>query len=165
MKIRILITGGTLDKRYDELQGALTFTESGVPEILAQVRYAAPCAMETVFLVDSLHITDTDRQRILEACRRSAEDRIVVTHGTDTMAETARLLGASLRDKTIVLTGAMIPYAFPKSDALFNFGAAITAALLLPAGAYVAMNGRIFTWDNVRKDQERGMFDEIRVVK
>jgi L-asparaginase len=116
--------------------------------------------LRTVMMLDSLEMTDADRQIILENCRKSSEGKIVITHGTDTMVDTAKVLGENIKDKTIVLTGAMIPYAFGSSDGLFNLGSALSFVQALPPGVYIAMNGRYFTWDNVRKNRERGEFEE-----
>jgi len=159
MAIRILITGGTFDKEYDELHGTLYFKDTHLPEMLSLGRCKLEVTTRTVMMVDSLDMTDEDRELILEQCRKSPEDEIVVTHGTDTMVETARLLGSVIRDKTVVLTGAMVPYAFGSSDGLFNLGSALSFAQTLPHGTYIAMNGRCFRWDNVRKNRELGIFE------
>lgn len=158
--IRIIITGGTFDKIYDEVRGNLTFRDTHLPEILRFTRCILPIELELNQLIDSLDMQDVNRQQILEACRRAPEERIVVTHGTDTMVETARVLGAAGLAKTVVMTGAMVPYTFGSSDAVFNLGCAITAAQIEPAGVYIAMNGRIFQWDRVRKNREAGVFEE-----
>jgi L-asparaginase len=158
--IRIIVTGGTFDKAYDAIRGELTFTESHLPEILERARVTVPVAIEQNQLIDSLQMQDENRLSVLDACRRAPEERIVITHGTDTMAETARLLGPVGLAKTIVLTGAMVPYQIQGSDALFNFGTAFLAAQTLPAGVYIAMNGRTFAWDRVRKDRAHGLFEE-----
>lgn len=158
--IRIFITGGTFDKEYNELTGRLYFHRSHLPEMLALGRCRLPVATRTLMMVDSLEMTDTDRLLILEHCRDAAESRIVVTHGTDTMAETAAVLGASLSGKTVVLTGAMVPYKFGSSDGLFNLGSALAFVQTLPPGVYIAMNGRCFTWDRVRKNRDTGVFEE-----
>lgn len=159
MSIRIIVTGGTFDKRYDEIEGALTFYETHMPDILRQVRVTVPVSVETNQLIDSLHMTPQDRLRVLEACCEAPEAQLVVTHGTDTIVETARLLGEAGLAKTIVLTGAMVPYTVYGSDSLFNLGGSVTAAQLLPHGVYVVMNGRIFDWDNVRKNRQSGIFE------
>ena len=160
--IRVLITGGTFDKEYDELQGRLYFKDTHLPEMLRLGRCRVPVAVETVMLVDSLHMTDGDRQRIADRSRNSPESLIVITHGTDTMVETAAALAAAVPDKTIVLTGAMVPYAFGSSDGLFNLGSAISFVQTLPPGVYIAMNGTHFEWHNVRKNRETGVFELIR---
>lgn len=159
--IRVIVTGGTFDKHYDEIRGELTFKESHLPEILKLTRVTVPVEIEQDQLIDSLQMQDANRRSVLEACSRASESRIIVTHGTDTMAETGRILGAAKLDKTIVLTGAMIPYKIVGSDALFNFGTAFTAVQLLPAGVYIVMNGRVFNWDKVRKNKALGAFEEI----
>jgi L-asparaginase len=158
--VRLVITGGTFDKHYDELKGVLTFKDTHLPEILKQVRVTAPVELQIVQLIDSLEMTDDHRARILEVCSQAPESRIIITHGTDRMPETARYLGAAKLDKTIVLTGAMVPFQFGGSDALFNLGSAFMAAGILPPGVYIAMNGRAFAWDKVRKDFEHGVFIE-----
>jgi L-asparaginase len=158
--VRVIVTGGTFDKAYDAIRGELTFTESHLPEILGLARVTIPVAIEQNQLIDSLEMQDENRLSVLEACRKASEERIIVTHGTDTMAQTARLIGSAALPKTIVLTGAMVPYQVQGSDALFNFGSAFMAAQLLPAGTYIAMNGRVFAWDRVRKDRSRGLFEE-----
>jgi len=160
MSMRIIITGGTFDKYYDEIRGELTFKETHLPSILRQARVTVPIVLEINQLIDSLQMTDADRQRVLEASLRAPEQQIVVIHGTDTMVETARLLGEACPDKTIVLTGAMVPYSVIGSDALFNLGCGVMAVQLLPPGAYIAMNGRVFPWHSVRKNRERGFFED-----
>ncbi len=159
--IRILVTGGTFDKEYDELSGRLFFKETHLPEMLRLARCRVPVQVETLMMIDSLDMTEADRARVVERCRSSAEDRLVVTHGTDTMAETARALQSAGLGKTLVLTGAMVPYAFGSSDGLFNLGSALSFAQVLPPGVYVAMNGRVFAGDKVRKDRQHGVFEEL----
>jgi L-asparaginase len=159
--IRILATGGTLDKNYDKLSGELTFGEnSHLGELLEQARCTAEVVVETVMLKDSLDMGPQDRELIFQRCRDCAEDRVVITHGTDTMTDTAAFIGDSLPDKTVVLVGAMIPYSFVISDALFNLGFALAAVQTLPRGCYVAMNGRVFDWSNVEKNRQEGVFRE-----
>jgi L-asparaginase len=158
--VRIIITGGTFDKHYDEIRGILTFKDTHLPEILRYVRCTLPIELELNQLIDSLDMHLANRLKILESCRRAPERRIVVTHGTDTMIETGKILGEANLGKTIVLTGAMVPYSFTASDAVFNLGSSITAVQILPAGVYVAMNGRIFPADRVRKNRESGTFEE-----
>ena len=162
MAIRILITGGTFDKVYDEINGTLFFKDTHVPEMLRLGRCRVDVEIRTVMMVDSLAMSDADRGIILENCRQCPEERIVITHGTDTMAETAGVLGRQIRDKTVVITGAMVPYAFGSSDGLFNLGSAISFAQALPHGVYIAMNGRCFSWDNVRKNKQLGVFEAVR---
>ncbi|HET8538491.1 MAG TPA: asparaginase domain-containing protein, partial [Anaeromyxobacter sp.] len=150
----------TFDKEYDELSGRLYFRETHLPEMLRLARCRLPVSVETLLMVDSLDMTDADRAAIVARCRGCDEARIVVPHGTDTMAETARALVAARLPKTVVLTGAMIPYAFGSSDGLFNLGSALSFAQAMPAGVYVAMNGRCFRGDRVRKDKGTGIFEE-----
>ena len=161
MCIKIIITGGTFDKRYDELKGRLTFRKTHLPTVLKQVRVTAPVKMEINQLVDSLHMNDKNRRRILNACRKSRERNILITHGTDTMVETARLLGRARLKKTIVLTGAMVPYTVQNSDSIFNLGCALSAVQLAKPGVYIAMNGQVFRWSNVKKNYARGIFEKI----
>jgi L-asparaginase len=160
--IRIIITGGTFDKHYDEIRGNLTFKDTHLPEILRFVRCSVPIECELNQLIDSLDMQIANRLQVLESCRRAPEEKIVITHGTDTMVETAAVLGTASLEKTVVLTGAMVPYIFNNSDAVFNLGCAITAVQVMPRGVYIAMNGRIFSWDNVRKNRERGVFEGLR---
>ena len=162
MPLRIFITGGTFDKEYNELDGKLFFKDTHLPEMLKLGRCKVPVEIRTLMLVDSLEMTNAHRQIIAEQCRKCKEDRIVITHGTDTMEETARVLGKSITDKTIILTGAMVPYKFGSSDGLFNLGSALAFAESLPYGIYVAMNGRCFMWDNVKKNKKTGEFEELR---
>ncbi len=160
MKVRIIVTGGTFDKEYDELSGTLFFKDTHVQEMLRLGRAKLDLAIETAMMIDSLDMDDEGRAAIVTRCRDAAERAIVVTHGTDTMVETARALAsAGLADKTIVLTGAMVPYAFGSSDGLFNLGSALSFVQVLPPGVYVAMNGRHFKWDRVRKNRETGVFE------
>jgi L-asparaginase len=160
--IRILVTGGTFDKEYNELAGTLFFKDTHLPEMLRLGRSRLDVAVRTLMMIDSLEMTDADRALIVEHCRRSEETQIVITHGTDTMVETARALAAALAgdNRTIVLTGAMVPYAFGSSDGLFNLGSALSFVQVLPPGVYVAMNGRCFTANRVRKNRETGVFEE-----
>jgi L-asparaginase len=162
MAIRIFVTGGTFDKEYNEIDGKLYFKDTHLPEMLSLGRSRIEVDVRTLMMVDSLDMTDDDRQIILTQCRKAKEDRIVITHGTDTMEVTARVLGPAVAGKTIVLTGAMIPYKFGSSDGLFNLGSALAFAQTLPPGVYIAINGRFFTWDNVRKNKKTGFFEEIR---
>ncbi len=162
MAIRVFITGGTFDKTYDEISGRLSFGDTHIHEMLQLGRCRLELAVRTLMMVDSLEMTDADRRLILENCRSAAEERIVITHGTDTMAETARVLGEAGLGKTIVLTGAMVPYAFGSSDGLFNLGSALSFVQALPHGVYVAMNGRHFPWDDVVKNRALGVFETRR---
>jgi L-asparaginase len=159
--IRIFVTGGTFDKEYNELTGELFFKETHIPEMLQRSRSTLDVTVRTLMMIDSLHMTDEDRQLIAQQCRSAGEDKIVITHGTDTMAITAKVLAEKVTGKTIVLTGAMIPYKFGSSDGFFNLGSAVAFAQVLPYGVYVAMNGRYFNWDNVRKNRQTGQFEEL----
>lgn len=161
--VRIFVTGGTFDKEYDERTGNLFFKDTHLRDMLKLARCRVPVEVRTLMMVDSLDMDDDDRELIINQCRKCDQQRLVVTHGTDTMADTARALGeAAIAGKTIVLTGAMIPFAFGSSDGLFNLGAALAFAQSLPAGVYVAMNGRVFDWDNVRKNRDIGEFEELQ---
>ena len=159
MGVRILATGGTFDKEYNELNGELFFTKTHIREVLALGRCKLPLALTTLMLKDSLYMTNKDREEILKACKKTKEKNIVITHGTDTMEETAKYLGNKIKDKTVVLTGAMIPYKFGSSDGIFNLASALSFAQALPHGVYVAMNGKLFTFDNVTKNKRRGIFE------
>ncbi len=162
MAIRIFVTGGTFDKEYNELTGQLHFKDSKIGELLKMGRSRLDISVRTLMMVDSLEMTEGDRKIILESCQRCEEDQIVINHGTDTMVETAALLAQHIKDKTIVLTGAMIPIVFGSSDGLFNLGSALAYAQSLPHGVYVAMNGKYFNWDNVRKNRKTGYFEELK---
>jgi L-asparaginase len=158
--IRILVTGGTFDKEYDELSGRLYFKDTHVPEMLLRGRSRVDAAIETVMMIDSLDLDDRGRDEIVRRCREALESCLVITHGTDTMVETAAALArAAIAGKTIVLTGAMVPYAFGSSDGLFNLGSALSFVQVLPPGVYIAMNGQHFTWDRVRKNRATGVFE------
>src|SRR5450830_137080 len=162
MQIRILVTGGTFDKEYDELTGRLFFRDTHVQEMLRLGRARLDLSIETAMMIDSLDMDAAGRAAIVERCRDAAERAIVVTHGTDTMIETARALAAAgLRDKTIVLTGAMVPYAFGSSDGLFNLGSALSFVQVLAPGVYIAMNGQHFPWDGCRKNHDTGIFETL----
>ncbi|HVE13634.1 MAG TPA: asparaginase domain-containing protein [Elusimicrobiota bacterium] len=163
--IRILVTGGTFDKEYQETTGRLSFRRTHVPEMLRLGRARLPVRVSTLMMVDSLQMSAAQRRRVVRACRAAAEKRIVVTHGTDTMAETARALGPRVPGKTVVLTGAMVPYAFGSSDGLFNLGSALSFAQALGPGVYVAMNGTCFPWNDVRKNRAEGVFQRRRRSK
>ena len=164
-KIRILVTGGTFDKEYDELTGRLYFQETHLPEMLRRGRCRLDVTIETVMMIDSLDLDSGGRTRIVERARESEETAIIVTHGTDTMVETGRVLaGAALDGKTIVLTGAMVPYAFGSSDGLFNLGSALSFVQVLPPGVYVAMNGQHFPWNAVWKNTATGYFEAVDAI-
>ena len=162
MAIRILVTGGTFDKEYDELTGRLFFKNTHIQEMLRLGRCRVSVTVETLMMIDSLEMTSADREAIVRRCREAPEKWIVITHGTDTMVETAVALAAAATGRTIVLTGAMVPWAFGSSDGLFNLGSALSFVQSLPAGVYVAMNGRWFASDNVRKDRASGVFEAVR---
>jgi L-asparaginase len=159
--IRIFVTGGTFDKEYNEINGELVFKDTHLQEILKLGRCEVDVKIITLMLIDSLDMTTSDRKVILQNCREAVEDMIVITHGTDTMVETAKLLGKNIKNKTIVLTGAMIPYKFGSSDGLFNLGAALAFAQSLPHGVYITMNGKYFLYNTVRKNKSTGEFEEI----
>ena len=159
--IRLLVTGGTFDKTYDEITGTLSFKQTHVEEMLRLGRSSVPVTVDTVMLIDSLQMTEEDRLALAQRCRECVEPAIVITHGTDTMVETAAVLARNVPGKTIVLTGAMVPYAFGSSDGLFNLGSALSFVQVLPAGVYVAMNGTHFRWDDVRKNREKGTFERL----
>ena len=162
MRIRILVTGGTFDKEYDELTGRLFFRDTHLPEMLRRGRARLDLALGTVVMIDSLEMDDRRRGQVVDRCRACAERAIVITHGTDTICETARAIAeAGIDAKTIVLTGAMVPYAFGSSDGLFNLGSALSFAQVLPPGVYIAMNGRHFRWDAVRKNRDTGVLEEM----
>jgi L-asparaginase len=161
MTVRIFVTGGTFDKEYNELKGTLNFNTTHVEAMLERGRCKLDVAVDVLMMLDSLDMTHADRALIVAACVDCADSRIVITHGTDTMVETATALAAGVKDKTIVLTGAMVPYAFGSSDGLFNLGSALSFVQALPAGVYVAMNGRCFAWDDVRKNRDVGIFEAL----
>ena len=159
--IKLLVTGGTFDKEYNELKGELFFRDTHIYEMLNLGRSRLNIEVETLMMIDSLFMKDEDREKIFEACMNAKQNNILITHGTDTMPETARFLGPRIQDKTVVLTGAMIPYKFGSSDGLFNLGSALSFVQILPHGVYIAMNGRFFNWNNVRKNKEKGEFEEV----
>jgi L-asparaginase len=161
MSVRIFVTGGTFDKEYDELQGTLYFRNTHVEEMLRRGRCHLDVTIDVLMMLDSLDMTDAHRSVVVDAARGCTERQIVISHGTDTMVDTARRLAHEVPGKTIVLTGAMIPWAFGSSDGLFNLGSALSFVQALPPGVYVAMNGRCFAWDNVRKNRTLGIFEAI----
>jgi L-asparaginase len=158
--IAVFVTGGTFDKEYDELSGTLFFKKTHVKEMLSLGRSLLSTRVETLMMIDSLVMTDADRDLIAKKCVAAKEKNIVITHGTDTMETTARYLAPRVLNKTIILTGAMVPYKFGSSDGQFNLGSALAYAQVLPLGVYVVMNGRFFQWDNVRKNKKAGFFEE-----
>lgn len=159
--IKIFVTGGTFDKTYNELNGTLQFKETCVQQMLAMGRCCCSVEIETLMLKDSLHMTETDRKRIALACNSCSTHKIVITHGTDTMTTTAEYLGKAIKNKTIVLTGAMIPISFGSSDGLFNIGSALAFVQALPPGVYVSMNGRVFNYGKVVKNKLTGIFEKL----
>jgi len=161
MSIRIFVTGGTFDKDYNELTGQLYFQDSHLPEMLKLGRCNLDIEVRTLMMIDSLDMKQIDRELIANQCVNTPEDKIIVTHGTDTMAVTAATLADKVPGKTIVITGAMIPYKFGSSDGFFNLGCALAFVQCLPPGVYVAMNGRYFNWNNVRKNRQTGQFEEL----
>ena len=165
MTIRLFITGGTFDKEYNELKGELFFRDTHLHEILGLGRCKVDVEVTTLMMIDSLNMTSAHRKIIFENCKMANEDRILITHGTDTMVETAKFLAKNLKGKTVVLTGAMIPYKFGSSDGLFNMGSAIAFVQTLPPRVYISMNGKCFEWDNVRKNRDKGEFEEVRKPK
>ena len=161
MEILILVTGGTFDKEYNELTGELFFKDTHIREMLSLGRNLVPTTTQTLMMKDSLNMTDEDRRLIADHCKQVRQDHIVITHGTDTMVDTAVFLSREISGKTIVLTGAMIPYKFGSSDGLFNLGSALALVQTLKDGIYIAMNGRYFHSANVRKNREDGVFEEL----
>jgi L-asparaginase len=161
MAIRIFVTGGTFDKEYNEITVQLFFKETHLPEMITRSRVTPEVTVRTLMMIDSLDMTPGDRMLIVNQCNAAKEDKIIITHGTDTMSVTAAVLAEKVPGKTIVLTGAMIPYKFGSSDGFFNLGCALAFVQALPPGIYVAMNGRYFDWDNVRKNRQTGQFEEL----
>ena len=164
MIIKVLVCGGTFDKEYDEIKEQLVFRETHLTEMLKLGRCKLDLDIRTVMLIDSLKMTDADRKIILETCQKTNEDKIVITHGTSRMVETAKFLAKYIKNKTIILTGAMSPYAFGSSDGLFNLGCALAFVQVLPYGVYITMNGKYFTWDNVKKNESTGIFETIKFI-
>jgi len=160
MNIQFFITGGTIDKVYNELTGELEFDSTHIVDMLNRGRSMVDTTSEVLFLKDSLELSDKDRQLILSKCLECNDDKIIITHGTDTMVDTAKLLGEKIKDKTIVLFGSMIPYSVDNSDALFNLGVALGAVQNKDNGVYVAMNGKVFDFDKVTKNKEKGLFED-----
>ncbi|MDZ7780886.1 MAG: asparaginase domain-containing protein [Gemmatimonadota bacterium] len=159
--IRLFVTGGTFDKEYDEIHGTLQFSDTHLPQMLEMGRCRLDVRVRTLMMIDSLEMTDADRETVARNCARVPERHIVITHGTDTMVDTAAALARAVPDRTIVMTGAMIPITFGSSDGLFNLGGALTAVQILDPGVYIVMNGRIFPWDNVRKNRDTGIFESV----
>jgi L-asparaginase len=159
--IAIFVCGGTFDKEYDEITGRLFFKDTHVPEMLRLGRSRVEVSIRPLMMIDSLEMTDAHRQAIVRECQTCAERRIVITHGTDTMVETAAALARAVTGKAVVITGAMIPYAFGSSDGLFNLGSALSFAQVVAPGVYLAMNGTLFEWDRVRKNRQSGIFEPL----
>ena len=161
MAVRIFITGGTFDKEYDEINGKLFFKDTHMREMLDLGRAKIDVNIRTLMMIDSLEMTAEDRNLVVENCKHAKEEKIIITHGTDTMTETGKMLAEAKIEKTIVLTGAMIPYKFGSSDGLFNLGSALGFVQSLTKGIYIAMNGRCFNYDKVKKNKETGIFEGI----
>jgi L-asparaginase len=159
--IQIFITGGTFDKEYNELNGSLYFKETHLFEMLDLGRSRLDLSIETLMMKDSLDFTEADRAAIAAACNKTQSCKILITHGTDTMTVTAEYLKEHCTSKTIVLTGAMVPYKFGSSDGLFNLGSALAFVQVLKPGIYIAMNGKVFEAGNVQKNTEKGEFEVI----
>ncbi len=160
--IKIFATGGTFDKEFNEINGELYFKETNLYELLELGRSQLDVKIETLMMIDSLKMSPNDRSYIINKCKNEKTDRIIITHGTDTMVETAKLLAEKITDKTIIITGAMIPIKFGSSDGLFNLGSALSFVQTLEPGIYITMNGRYFTWDNVHKNKKLGIFERIK---
>jgi L-asparaginase len=161
MAIRVFITGGTFDKEYNELNGQLYFKDTHLHDLLEMGRCRLETEIRTLMMIDSLEMTPEDRELIAYQCEQCEENQIVITHGTDTMNETANVIAKKVKDKVIVLTGAMIPIKFGSSDGLFNLGSALAFVQTLSPGVYIAMNGRCFNWNKVRKNRQTGVFEDI----
>ena len=160
--IQVFVTGGTFDKEYNYITGELYFEDTHLKEMFERGRCSLEIDVKTLMMLDSLEMTEADRSIIVHNCVRAHTDKIIITHGTDKMVETAKALAEASIDKTIVLTGAMIPYAFgTSSDGFFNLGNALAFVQTLPAGVYIAMNGRCFQWDKVTKNRSTGFFESI----
>ena len=160
--IKIFATGGTFDKEFNEINGELFFKETNLYELLELGRSQLDVKIETLMMIDSLRMSKDDRDYIINKCKNEKTDRIIITHGTDTMVETAKILAENIKDKTIILTGAMIPIKFGSSDGLFNLGSALSFVQTLEPGIYITMNGRYFTWNNVHKNKKLGIFERIK---
>lgn len=161
MKIQIFVTGGTFDKEYNEITGKLHFTETHMGTILNMGRSRLNVSVETLMMKDSMFLTPEDKEVIVQKCLETDAKGIVITHGTDTMAHTARLIAEKVKNKTIILTGAMIPYVFGTSDGLFNLGSSLAFVQSLKPNVYISMNGQYFPWDNVKKNKEGGYFESL----
>ncbi|UCH89899.1 MAG: asparaginase, partial [Thermoplasmata archaeon] len=164
MTVKVFVTGGTFDKDYDEIEGKLFFNNTQLHKMLELGRCSLDIEIETLMMKDSLDMTENDRNIIVNKCKKTKQDKIVITHGTDKMVETARALVKSIDNKTIILTGAMIPIRFGSSDGLFNLGSSLAFVQSLPHGVYISMNGRFFHWNNVRKNNQTGKFVELKNI-
>ena len=162
MQVRLMITGGTIDKVYNQSNGELEFDKTHFPEMIKRSRIEVNIIPQELTLIDSLDMVDSDRNLILESCEKCDEQFILITHGTDTMCDTAKLLGERGMKKTIVLFGSMVPYAVNNSDALFNFGCALGSVQLLGSGVYISMNGRVLPWSDVEKNRSLGVFQNLK---
>ena len=162
MTIKIFLTGGTFDKEYNEINGQLFFKDTHLPEMLRLGRNRVPVDIRTLMMIDSSDMTEADRESIAQNVLKTGTNKIIITHGTDTMVETAQVIAKKVKDKTIVIVGAMIPYKFGSSDGLFNFGAALAFVQTLSVGVYIVMNGQFFTHDNCRKNKKAGEFEKIK---
>jgi len=160
--IKIFATGGTFDKEYDEINGELFFKETHLDELLSLGRSQLNVKIETLMMVDSLKMSKSEKNYIVEKCKEEKTDRIIITHGTDTMVDTAKLIAKHIQEKKIILTGAMIPIKFGSSDGLFNLGSALSFIQVIEPGVYITMNGRYFKWDNVKKNNQLGVFERIK---
>ena len=161
MRITIFVTGGTFDKEYNEITGELYFKDTHIREILDSGRSLLDIDIKKLMLIDSLKMTKKDRVEIAQNCAESKSRHIIITHGTDTMRKTAEVISKKNLNKTIVFTGAMIPYKFGSSDGLFNLGCALAFVQSLPNGVYIAMNGKYFGWNEVQKNKHLGKFEKI----
>ena len=159
--IQILITGGTFDKSYNHINGDLFFEKTHIPEMLERSKCRLNVDVKTLMMIDSLEMTQKDIEKIIDECKKTKSSRIVITHGTDTMVNTAKKIAEKIKDKTIVLTGAMIPYAFgSSSDGFFNLGSALSFVQTLKNGVYIAINGQYFDYDKVEKNKLKGYFEK-----
>ena len=159
--IQILITGGTFDKSYDHISGDLFFERTHIPEMLERSKCRLNVDVKTLMMIDSLEMTKKDIEKIIDECKKTKSSRIVITHGTDTMVNTAEKIAEKIKNKTIVLTGAMIPYAFgSSSDGFFNLGSALSFVQTLKNGIYIAINGQYFDYDKVEKNKLKGYFEK-----
>ncbi len=160
--IQVFVTGGTFDKEYNYITGELYFKDTHLKDMFARGRCTLNIVVQTLMMVDSLEMTDEDRQIIIHNCKRNQADKILITHGTDRMVHTAEVLAEADIPKTIVLTGAMVPYAFgTSSDGFFNLGSALAFVQVLKPGVYISMNGRYFNWNDVRKNGNTGYFESL----